>query len=82
MKHTIQTAAALASIPWNAFMAAFLYYTLLAAIALGGASPSGAVVGTAYLAPLVAYGVAIAARLMSAIAHGWSNLRPLSARGH
>jgi hypothetical protein len=50
-------------VPWNAFVAAFLYYTMLTAVALGGVSPSMAVVGTAYLAPVVAYAVTILARL-------------------
>jgi hypothetical protein len=54
---------AIVSVPWNAFVAGFLYYTMLAAVLLSGASPSLAVVGTAYLAPVVAYAVTILARL-------------------
>ena len=54
---------AIVSVPWNAFVGALLYYTILAAVALGGVSPSMAVVGIAYLAPVVAYAVTILARL-------------------
>jgi hypothetical protein len=52
--------------PWNAFVAAFLYYALLALLSVGGVSPSGAVVATAYLAPVVAYAVVVTFRLMGA----------------
>ncbi len=62
-------AIALVAVPWNAFVGAFLYYTLLALLAFGGVSPSLAVVGTAYLAPVVAYAVTIAARLASHATH-------------
>ena len=66
-----QTGFSLVAVPWGIFVAAFLYYTLLAMIALGGVSPSFAVVGTAYLAPLVGYGVVIAFRFAGVAAAGW-----------
>jgi hypothetical protein len=69
MTSRIQAAAALVTVPWNAFVAAFMYYTLLTALVLGGISPSLAVVGTAYLAPIVAYFVTIAARLIGHATH-------------
>jgi hypothetical protein len=59
------------SLPWNAFVAAFLYYTLLAVLALGGTSPAVPVVATAYLAPVVMYIVAIANRALHALT-GWA----------
>lgn len=59
------------SVPWNAFVAAFLYYTLLAVLALGGTSPAVPVVATAYLAPVVMYIAAIANRALHALS-GWA----------
>ena len=56
------------AMPWNSFVAAFLYYTLLALAAVGGASPGGPVVATAYLAPVVAYLAALANRAVRALA--------------
>jgi hypothetical protein len=55
------------AMPWNAFVAAFMYYTLLAVIALGGASPGVPVVATAYLAPVVMYVAALANRALRAL---------------
>lgn len=54
------------AMPWNAFVAAFLYYTLLAMIVLGGVSPGIPVVATAYLAPLVIYLAVLANRALQA----------------
>ncbi len=51
------------SLPWNAFVAAFLYYTLLAALALGGASVRGPVVAGAYSMPLAVWAATVAVRL-------------------
>ncbi len=71
MTSRIQAATALFTVPWNAFVVAFIYYTLLTLVLLGGVSPSLPVVGTAYLAPVVAYAVTIAARLIGhAMNHG------------
>ncbi len=69
MTSRIQSAAALFIVPWNAFVVAFMYYTLLALVVLGGVSPSLPVIGTAYLAPVVAYAVTIAARLLGQATH-------------
>jgi hypothetical protein len=55
------------AMPWNAFVAAFLYYTLLAVIAVGGASPGVPVVATAYLAPVVMYVAALANRALRVV---------------
>jgi hypothetical protein len=54
------------SVSWNAFVAAFLYYVLLAVLALGGASPGVPVVATAYLAPPVMYAVTLLSRAVRA----------------
>lgn len=55
---------ALAAVPWNAFVAAFMYYTLLAALALSGTQFGSVTVGAAYgVAPAV-YGVTLALRLV------------------
>jgi hypothetical protein len=50
------------SVPWNAFVAAFLYYVLLAVLAVGGVSPGAPVVAAAYLAPAVIYAVMVLRR--------------------
>jgi hypothetical protein len=76
-----QTGMSLVTVPWGIFVAAFLYYTLLAMIALGGVSPSLAVVGTAYLAPIVGYLVVIAFRLLGAAALGWAT-KPIGQLQH
>jgi hypothetical protein len=56
------------SLPWNAFVAAFLYYSLLAVLALGGTSARGPVVAGAYGMPAAVWAVTIAIRLVSAAA--------------
>lgn len=56
------------AVPWNAFVAAFLYYTLLACLALGGVSPGVPVVAIAYLAPVVVYVGTLASRALHAVA--------------
>jgi hypothetical protein len=75
MKQAIHTIATVFTVPWNVFVAAFLYYTLLAVLALSGLSPSTAVVATAYLAPAVAYGVYVAARMAAASVQGVQTIR-------
>jgi hypothetical protein len=59
---TLRAANAALSVSWNAFVAAFLYYVVLAVLALGGASPGVPVVATAYLAPPVMYAVTLLSR--------------------
>jgi hypothetical protein len=56
------------SMPWNAFVAAFLYYSLLAVLALGGTSARGPVVAGAYGMPVAVWAVTVAIRLVSAAA--------------
>ena len=56
------------AVPWGGFVGVFLYYTFLAIMLLGGMSPDGAVVGLAYLAPVLAYAVFVVGRLGSRMA--------------
>jgi hypothetical protein len=56
------------SLPWNAFVVAFLYYSLLAVLALGGSSARGSVVAGAYGMPVAVWAVTVAIRLVSAAA--------------
>ena len=56
------------AVPWNAFVGAFLYLVLVTMIVLGGASPSLAVIATAYLAPVVAYVAYVVLRLAGRVA--------------
>ena len=67
------------SVSWNAFVAAFLYYVLLAVLAVGGASPGVPVVATAYLAPPVIYAVAMLSRAARA-AWAWTQNAAAQAR--
>ena len=82
MSRKIQAGLAIVTVPWGAFVAAFLYYTLLAMIALGGVSPSLAVVATAYLVPVVALAVLIASRLVATAAHAGARGVLTVAPGH
>ncbi len=70
MTTNLRNAGAALSVSWNAFVAAFLYYALLAVLALGGASPGVPVVATAYLAPPLMYAVTLLSRAVRAGA-GW-----------
>jgi hypothetical protein len=73
---------ALVSVPWNAFIAAFLYYTFLTVLAVGGTSPGAPVVVTAYGIPVGAYTVTIAvrlARLTASWLHATAPARPQTA---
>jgi hypothetical protein len=54
----------LVAVPWNAFVVAFLYYTLLASIALSGAQLGSMTIGVAYAAAPVAYGATLLLRLV------------------
>jgi hypothetical protein len=70
MRHstTLARIGDMVSMPWNSFVAAFLYYTLLAALALGGSSARGPVVAGAYGMPLVIWATTIAIRVVRAAA--------------
>jgi hypothetical protein len=66
-------------VPWNAFVAAFLYYSLLASVALSGAQLGSMTVGVAYAAGPVAYGATLLLRIVRGAA-AW--LRQLHAVAH
>lgn len=64
------------SVPWNAFVAAFLYYTLLAVLALGGSSPGTGFVAGAYAMPPVMYGATLMLRLARTVSAWVKIARP------
>jgi hypothetical protein len=51
----VRAVVAAVSLPWNAFVAMFLYYVLLALFVVGDAALSPLVMTVAYLLPLVCY---------------------------
>jgi hypothetical protein len=69
-------------VPWNAFIAAFLYYTFLTVLAVGGTSPGAPMVVGAYGIPVGAYTVTVAVRLVRMVGtwlRGIVPVRPLTA---
>jgi len=63
-----QAFVAAVSVPWNAFVAAFLYFTLLTAAVIGGADFSFLVMAFAYLLPVSLYAAVLASRALHALA--------------
>ncbi len=55
-------------VPWNAFVAAFLYYTLLTLIAIGVADLPAMFVAVAYLLPVALYAGLLVFRAVHALA--------------
>jgi hypothetical protein len=55
-------------VPWNAFVAAFLYYVALTMLAIGVADLPTVFVALTYMLPLVAYGALIGTRAVRALA--------------
>jgi len=55
-------------VPWNGFVAAFLYFVLLTAAVIGGADFSRLVMAVAYLLPVSLYAVVLASRALHALA--------------
>ncbi len=74
VRSTLNKLTTLVSVPWNSFVAAFLYYTLLAAMVLGGSNPGNAAVAGAYAMPPIVYAATILLRLYRAAA-GWLHAR-------
>ena len=56
------------SVSWNAFVAVFLYYTVLAMVTLSVGELSDTFVEVAYLAPVALYATALAGRAIRAVA--------------
>jgi len=55
-------------VPWNAFVATFLYYVLLALCVVGDAGFSPLVMAVAYLVPVVCYVAMLLSRGLHALA--------------
>jgi hypothetical protein len=68
--------AAAFSVPWNAFVAAFLYYSLLAVLALGGSNPGAGMVAGAYAVPPVMYVATMMLRVTRAVSAWVKAARP------
>ncbi len=62
----IKIATAWLSVPWSCFVAAFLYYTVLTALVLGGVSPIWSLVVGAYAGPVLVYSLTLTWRLLAA----------------
>jgi len=56
------------AVPWNAFVATFLYYTLLTLLVLGIANLPAMFIAVAYLLPTVLYAGLLAHRAVRALA--------------
>lgn len=57
------------AVPWNAFVAAFIYYTVLAAIAIGVEQVPSGFMAAAYALPVLAYAAMLASRGVRALAN-------------
>ena len=66
------------SLPWSAFVAAFLYYAALTLMALGVAGLSGLFVAVSYLLPVAAYLGFLVTRGLRALAGAPVELWPAS----
>jgi hypothetical protein len=56
------------TVPWSAFVVAFLYYTLMAIFVLGGGSPNAGTMVFAYAVPPAMYVATLVLRASRAIA--------------
>jgi len=54
-------------VPWNAFVAAFLYFTLVTAAVIGGADISRLAMAVAYLLPFSLYASVLVSRALHAL---------------
>jgi predicted benzoate:H+ symporter BenE len=62
-----RTVVAAVSVPWDAFVGAFLYFTLLTAAVIGGADFSRLVMAVAYLLPVSLYASVLVSRGLHAL---------------
>ena len=60
--------SAAVGLPWNAFVAVFVYFTVLSAAVIGGADFATPVMAVAYLLPLSLYVGVLASRAVHALA--------------
>ena len=65
----IRSLTSAVSLPWSAFVAAFLYYTALTLVSIGASELAGAFVAAAYLLPAALYAAVLATRAVRALAH-------------
>jgi predicted benzoate:H+ symporter BenE len=63
----VQVSVAAISVPWNAFVGAFLYFTVLTAVVISGADISRLVMAVAYLLPLSLYASVLVSRALHAL---------------
>jgi len=63
-----QTLRDAVALPWNAFVAAFLYYTLLTLFVIGGADLGAGLMAVAYILPPALYAGLLLTRALKAIA--------------
>ncbi len=69
------------AVSWTSFVVAFLYYTALTALVLGGVSPVWTLLAGAYLGPVLAYGLALTWRFLTGLlAHSRRPARAQSSR--
>ena len=63
VKAVAKTGVAMVAVPWSMFVAAFLYYTLLALLAISVAQLTDLFMAVAYGLPAALYGVMLVTRL-------------------
>ncbi len=64
---TFSRALAIVAVPWNGFVAAFVFYTLLTIVAISGAEPPVALMAIAYALPVCVYAAVLALRAARAL---------------
>ncbi len=69
MTQTVTSLIAFFAVPWDAFVAAFLFYAVLTLVVLGGADVSSPLLAAAYLAIPVAYVMLLVRRAARVVAH-------------
>jgi hypothetical protein len=73
---TLQNIGNALALPWDLFVAAFVYYTLLTALVLGVADLAVAFVAVAYLAPVAVGAAILVARALRALARLQIDISP------
>ena len=69
VKSVVGKAVALMAVPWAAFVAVFLYYTVLTMLAISVAQLSDVFMAVAYGLPVGIYGVVVARRGLAMVIH-------------
>ena len=63
VKAVVEAGVAMVAVPWSMFVAAFLYFTLLTLLAIGGVELTDRFVVVAYGLPAALYGVVLVTRV-------------------